>query len=155
MRGPPVALHCVALHASRHISWVFSGTASGTAVNTPLRSPAALVTHQLPGVSHVKLPLKRCALQGGVATTLLSVTYTVQLSDQKTQEGCGCPKFLAGKGFPANFDAAGKFFTDFRQHEMLSLPKSGIFRQGKWLLENRPSFGNAPGFSPLRTPQPS
>ena len=25
---------------------------------------------------------------------------------QKTREGGGCPKFPAGKGFPANFDAA-------------------------------------------------
>ena len=45
------------------------------------------------------------------------------------------------KSFPANFDAAGQFFTDFRQHEMLSLPRFGHFRQGKWLLENRPRLG--------------
>ena len=31
------------------------------------------------------------------------------------------------KGFPANFDAAGKFFPIFRQHEMLSLPRFGHF----------------------------
>ena len=29
------------------------------------------------------------------------------------------------------------------------------FRQGKCLLENRPAFGNAPEFSPLRSPQSS
>ena len=34
-------------------------------------------------------------------------------SKQKTREGCGCPKFSAGRVFPTNFDAAGKFLPDF------------------------------------------
>ena len=32
---------------------------------------------------------------------------------QKTREGRGCPKAPCWKGFPANFNAAGKFFPDF------------------------------------------
>ena len=46
---------------------------------------------------------------------------------QKTREGCGCPKFPAGKGFPAKFDTAGKYSPIFRQREMLSLPRFGHF----------------------------
>ena len=34
--------------------------------------------------------------------------------------------------FPANFDTAAKFYTDFRQHEMLSCWGLSIFWQGKW-----------------------
>ena len=36
---------------------------------------------------------------------------------------------LLAASFPANFDAAGNFFTDFppRQHQMLSLPSFGHF----------------------------
>ena len=66
-----VALHVtrVALHVSKQIyseSWSFSGVAA-VSHNRPLKSPVAL---QLSGVSHVKLPLKRCHTTGGVAATL-------------------------------------------------------------------------------------
>ena len=43
----------------------------------------------------------------------------------------------------------------FRQHEMLSLPRFGHLRQGKWLLENRPRLRERSWISPLRPPQPS
>ena len=46
------------------------------------------------------------------------------------------PRF---KGFPANFDAAGRFVPKFRQHRTLSLPRFGHLQgEGKWPLENRP-----------------
>ena len=52
---------------------------------------------------------------------------------QKTPEGCGCPKFLAGRGFLANFDAAGKSYFPAARHARL-----GHVPAGQWLLENRP-----------------
>ena len=45
------------------------------------------------------------------------------------------------KSFPANFEAAGQFFTDFpAAPNGKCYPSQGLgsFRQGKWLLENRP-----------------
>ena len=38
-----------------------------------LKGPVAPVAFELPGVSHVKLPLKRCRATGGVAATLAGV----------------------------------------------------------------------------------
>ena len=60
------------------------------------------------------------------------------------------------KGFRANFDAAGKLVTDFPT-AWSTIPSKVWAFSGK---ENRcwkigPAFGNAPGFSPLRPPQPS
>ena len=53
---------------------------------------------------------------------------------QKTREGCGCPKFFAGRGF-----CKKKTSAIFRQHDVLLLPRFGIFCQkGEWLLEDRP-----------------
>ena len=60
------------------------------------------------------------------------------------------------KSFPTNFDAAGKFFTDSPAARnaiparvwALSGKENGCWKIG-------PTFGNAPGFSPLRPPQPS
>ena len=50
---------------------------------------------------------------------------------QITREGYGCPKFFAGKVFPASFDAAGKFFTDFpAARNAIPAKVCGIFRQG-------------------------
>ena len=46
---------------------------SGGIALHPLKGPVAPVVCQLPGVLHVKLPLKGVALQGGVAATLVSV----------------------------------------------------------------------------------
>ena len=50
---------------------------------------------------------------------------------QKTREGCACPKFLAGKSFRANFDAAGKLLTAKLRREKLPLSRSS----GKRKLE--------------------
>ena len=50
----------------------FSECSSGIALHSPPpKGPVAPVTLQLPGVSHVKLPLKKCCatVQGGVAAT--------------------------------------------------------------------------------------
>ena len=72
---------------------------------------------------------------------------------QNTQEGCGCPKFPS---FPANFDAAGKFFTDFPAARSAIPAKVWAFSgkdKGCWKIGR--AFGNAAGFSPLRPPQPS
>ena len=46
------------------------------------------------------------------------------------------------KSFPANLNAAGKFFTDLFSGSTKCFPcqSFGIFRQGKWLLENRASL---------------
>ena len=58
---------------------------------------------------------------------------------QKTREGCCCPKFAAGNILPENLSAAGKFCTDFpAARNAIPAQGLGIFRQGKWLLENRP-----------------
>ena len=58
----------VALHMSQQISLESCGFSGVAAVScyTPKR-PVAPVALQLPGVSHVKLPLKRCRATGGVA----------------------------------------------------------------------------------------
>ena len=43
------------------------------------------------------------------------------------------------RSFPANFDAAGKLFPDFSAAQnAIPCQGLGIFRQGKWPLENRP-----------------
>ena len=46
---------------------------------------------------------------------------------QKTREGCGCPKFLAGKVFGQISTLLENSSPIFRQHEMLSLPRFGHF----------------------------
>ena len=63
------------------------------------------------------------------------------LEYQKTREGCGCPKFAAGKVFRQISTLLENDSPIFRQREMLSLPRFGhfpTFRQGKRLLENWP-----------------
>ena len=65
-------------------------------------------------------------------------------------------EILSWKGFPANFDAAGKLFPDFpaARHAIpakvwaLSGKEDGSWKTG-------PAFGSAPGLSPARPPQPS
>ena len=62
---------------------------------------------------------------------------TIQAAfSQKTREGCGCP--LAGKGFPALFDAAGQFFPDFpATTNAIDAKACALSSKGeKWLLEN-------------------
>ena len=59
----------VALHVSQQTSsesWAFSGVAAVSRYTPPppLKGPVAPVALQLPGVSHVKLPLKRCRAPG-------------------------------------------------------------------------------------------
>ena len=58
------------------------------------------------------------------------------------------------KSFPANFDAAGKLFTDFPAARN-AIPAKVSALSGKedgcWKIG--PAFGSAPGFSPLRPPQ--
>ena len=46
---------------------------------------------------------------------------------QKTREGCGCPKLLAGKDFWQILTLLEKCSPIFRKHEMLSLPRFGHF----------------------------
>ena len=64
-------------------------------------------------------------------------------------------EILRWKGFPANFDASGNFFPD-SPAARISIPAkvwalSGN-ENGRWKIG--PAFGNAPGFSPPRPPQP-
>ena len=51
--------------------------------------------------------------------------------DQKTREGCGCPKFLAGKVFRQSSKLLDNYSPIFRQHEILSLPAFGQFPERK------------------------
>ena len=51
----------------------FCGCSSNIALHPPLKGPVAPVALELPGVSHVKLPLKRCRATRGVAATLAGV----------------------------------------------------------------------------------
>ena len=46
---------------------------------------------------------------------------------RKTREGCGCPKFAAGKAFRQSSTLLENNSPVFRQHEMLSLPRFGHF----------------------------
>ena len=72
---------------------------------------------------------------------------------QKTREGCGCPKFLAGKVFRRILTLLENHSLIFRRHQVLSLPRFGRFLAGKAAVGKiGPAFGNAPGFSPLRPP---
>ena len=60
------------------------------------------------------------------------------------------------RSFPANFDAAGKFFTDFPAAPNAIPAKDWAFsgkESGCWKIG--PAFRNTPGFSPLKPPQPS
>ena len=63
--GPTVALHVSEQISSE--SWGFAGVAAVSRYS-PLKSPVAPVALQLPGVSHVKLPLKSVAPQGGCSS---------------------------------------------------------------------------------------
>ena len=78
------------------------------------------------------------------------------VNNQKTREGCGCQRFAAGKVFRQISDAAGKLFTDFLAAHN-DIPEKVWAFSGKeigcWKIGL--AFGNAPGFSPLRLPQPS
>ena len=60
------------------------------------------------------------------------------------------------KGFPANFDTAGKLFPDFLAAQNAIPAKVWALSgntNGCWKIG--PAFGNAAGFSPPRPPQPS
>ena len=60
------------------------------------------------------------------------------------------------KSFPAKFDAPGKLFTDFPAARNAIPAKVWAFSRkenGCWKIDL--AFGNVPGFSPLRPPQPS
>ena len=46
---------------------------------------------------------------------------------QKTREGCGCPKFAAGKVFRQISTLLENYSPIFRQRKMLSLPRLGHF----------------------------
>ena len=101
VRGPPVALH-----VSQQISlesWGFAGVAAVSRY-TPLKGPVAPVTLDLPGVSHVKLPLKRCRATGGVAATLAGValhcaTKKGMLAFETTKMPWGRDQLLESTGF--------------------------------------------------------
>ena len=50
---------------------------------------------------------------------------------QKTREGCGCPKFLAGRVFWQISTLLENSSPPFREHDMLSLPRFGHFSARK------------------------
>ena len=54
-----------------------------------------------------------------------------ELGIQKSREGSGCPKFLAGKVFRQNSTLLENSSPIFRQHEMLFLPRFGHFPSRK------------------------
>ena len=59
-----------------------------------------------------------------------------QTYNQKTREGCGCPKFLGGRAQTLTLlNMRARFSGSMNCYRCLAL---NIFRQGKWLLGNRP-----------------
>ena len=75
-------------------------------------SPTPLFTHSfslLPPFFHAYFPLKHKQL----LSQNPAKTHPPKNKNQKTREGCGCPKFLGGRVFQQNFDASGKWFPDF------------------------------------------
>ena len=52
--------------------------------------------------------------------------FTIRIC-QKTREGCGCPKFPAGKVFRQISTLLENDSPIFREREMLSLPRFGHF----------------------------
>ena len=188
MQGPPVALHCAALH----VSWSFSALSqhratqgknpwgdsacadcpgflvSGAAdarlpsfvqepqsaaglvlASWPLRanfldllSPALLPlcnTHSTSFCNtrgtHRATPTKKGPVApGGVADPEVLHASRVY---QKTREGRGCPKFVAGKVFRQISTLLENCSLIFRQLELLFLPRFGHSPARKILLENR------------------
>ena len=88
VRGPPVALHVSQQISSQ--SWGFSGVAAVSRY-TPLKRPCCTCRSSTPGVSHVKLPLKRCRATRGCSS------YT-----------CGCRATLCNYGSPKPSRALSK-----------------------------------------------
>ena len=76
---------------------------------------------------------------------------------QKTREGCGCPKFLAGRGFQQDLYAAGKFFPDSPEAQNAIPAKVwALSSKAKWLLEDEPRLRELSlDFFPPSAPQPS
>ena len=93
----------------------------------------------LKGVSHCKLPLGECRGTRGcrsytvacrVALGHLAIDptcYECLTINQKTREGCGCRKFLAGRVFRQVLTLLENYSPIFQQHEMLSQPRFGHF----------------------------
>ena len=74
--GPPCRAARVALHVSQQIPQnpgFFFQVQQQYRATPPLKGPVAPVALELLGVSHVKLPLKKCRATGGVAATLVGV----------------------------------------------------------------------------------
>ena len=68
-----------------------------------------------------------------------STQKSTNFKSQKIREGCGCPKFLAGKVFRQLSTLLEKFLPPFSGSTKCDPCQGlGIFQQGKWLLENRP-----------------
>ena len=75
---------------------------------------------------------------------------------RKTREGCGCPKFPAGKVFRQISTLLENDSPIFRQREMLSLPRFGHFPATKTAAGKLAApAGTLLDFSPSRLPQPS
>ena len=62
-----------------------------------------------------------------VSFSQLSQNRSQLESNQKTGEGCGCPKFLAGKVFRQISTLLENYSPIFQQHETLSLPRFGHY----------------------------
>ena len=81
---------------------------------------------------------------------IMAVLGSNLAEDQKTREGCGCPKVLAGMAFQQTSTLLVNYSLVIRRDEMPSLPR---FRQ--WLLEIWPRLRERSWISPPRPPQPS
>ena len=81
------------------------------------------------GIAGQCWPLKVAATPSQIAVEWSLRTYPFFCLPpfQKTREGCGCPKFLAGKVFRQISTLLENSSPIFRQHEMLSLPWFGHF----------------------------
>ena len=80
-------------------------------------------------IAHLGASKNRAIFRGAVKIAAAAAENRAILvhSGQKTREGCGCPKFLAGKVFRQISTLLENSSPIFRQREMLSLPRFGHF----------------------------
>ena len=102
----------------------FGGCSPGTKTGTRVHSDVP--PERKPERGYVRLfPLNESRNEGAFAkTTLLRNRPFVS---QKAREGCGCPKFVAGKVFWQISTLLENYSLIFQQLDMLSLPRFGRF----------------------------
>ena len=134
-RGCQRGHHWCASHGSEGTSpWVLCGQQADTKPAAP--QPAQLeswpwpMPHPLQQVLKVRPPCTQ-GLHDSWHAFLQFSAYTRR--SENSWQGCGCQTFLAGRVSCKLPRFAGKVLR-----AMLSCQGLGTFRQGRWLLENRP-----------------